>query len=212
MEVIKLLFSYLFGSINFAYVIARLLKLRIEETFDENLGAYNLYRASNSLALAALAGVLDIIKVYLPAKLFGIWAGIAAYLGHAFSFWYMLKVKRIVSTGMGLSSILAIALAYYPELIAVYAFYMLIHFTIVSRLLGKELKLFGSQLYHSSYLLLALLTYLTLFPTDPKPLLAMGIIIFASFFFRWATFVKHRLLPITNKRMLKKLIEEKKGF
>ncbi len=211
MNVIMFFAFYLFGSINFAYWLGKLRGLDISKFFDGNLGAYNLYRTSNSLALAALAGVLDIIKVYLPAKLFGIWAGIAAYLGHAFSIISMIATGRVGVTAMGSSSVAAILLAVYPEAFIIWSLLMIIHFTVLTKFLfPSEVKIIGNPLYHAVYALLAIVFYLGI--KDHPGLVALSFLLSAAFFLRWRHFVVTQLLKAMNKQKIKELIDKKRGF
>ena len=71
--VIKMIISYLIGSINFAYCLGRLAGVDISETYDRNLGAGNLYRATHNPALFLAAALLDVLKVALAWLLFGPW-------------------------------------------------------------------------------------------------------------------------------------------
>ncbi|MCD6483055.1 MAG: glycerol-3-phosphate acyltransferase [Candidatus Aenigmarchaeota archaeon] len=104
--------SYLFGSIDFAYVIARLHHIKLDKFGDGNLGATNLmyalmkkkkYSKSKALFFFLFVGFLDGLKTFIPTLLLGPFAGIFAILGHCFSIFTIPKTKKIPS-GVGLAS------------------------------------------------------------------------------------------------------------
>jgi len=110
--IIKILISYLLGSINFSWIVGRILKLNIEGYGDENLGATNLYYAitekySKTLAISSflLGGLLDALKAFIPTVLFGPFIGSFAVLGHCFSVFSIVITKKVPS-GVGLASII----------------------------------------------------------------------------------------------------------
>lgn len=107
----NLIISYILGSINFSFIISEILKLEIQNYGDENLGATNIYYASLkkyknkniSLLLFLIAGILDLLKAYIPTVLFGPLAGTFAVIGHCFSIFSIIITKKIPS-GVGAAS------------------------------------------------------------------------------------------------------------
>lgn len=103
--------SYFLGSINFAYLLGKLMKVDISKMYNKNLGSSNLYDSINrkykskklSTALFTVSALLDILKAYMPTILFGPIAGSFAVVGHCFSVFSMLKTRNI-PTGLGVAS------------------------------------------------------------------------------------------------------------
>ena len=103
--------SYLFGSINFAYLLGKLMKVDVSKAYNKNLGSSNLYDSINkkykskklSASLFTVSALLDILKAYIPTILFGPIAGSFAVVGHCFSIFSMLKTRNI-PTGLGVAS------------------------------------------------------------------------------------------------------------
>ncbi len=116
------LISYLLGSVNFAYVLAKLFNLPIEKVGDANFGATNLYYSAKArygkkaLALFLIAALLDILKAAIPTLLFGPLAGAFAVVGHCFSIFSYWKTRKL-PTGVGMASTIGWALATSPILI-----------------------------------------------------------------------------------------------
>jgi len=111
---IEYLIAYLVGSINFAYLIARIiLKEDISKFGDENLGATNLYylieekygNKKLALFMFLFTGFLDILKALLVTLIFGPLVGSFTVLGHCFSIFSILLTKKIPS-GVGFASTL----------------------------------------------------------------------------------------------------------
>ena len=112
MMVLPCILSYLLGSIDFAYIIARLYHIKLDKFGDGNLGATNLmyalmkkkkYSKPKALFFFLFVGFLDGLKALIPTLLFGSIAGIFAILGHCFSIFTISKTKKIPS-GVGLAS------------------------------------------------------------------------------------------------------------
>ena len=104
--------SYLFGSVDFAYIIARFHRIKLDKFGDGNLGATNLmyalmkkkkYSKSKALFFFLFVGLLDGLKALIPTLLFDPLAGIFAILGHCFSIFTIPKTRKIPS-GVGLAS------------------------------------------------------------------------------------------------------------
>jgi len=107
---IKILLSYLIGSINFAYWLGKVKGIDISKWSDGNLGVFSLYHTSRNKILAGLALVLDILKAYIPTFLWGPFIGAFAVLGHCFSIISSFIIKR-PDTGAGIASVIGFLLA-----------------------------------------------------------------------------------------------------
>ena len=105
MLVIFIVLGYLSGSIPFGYIIAKLKHIDIQKQGSGNIGATNVSRALG-FKYALLVGLLDILKVVLPAiiakqYLINDWyiclAILAPVLGHLFPVWLNFKGGKAVS-------------------------------------------------------------------------------------------------------------------
>ncbi|MEZ5926400.1 MAG: glycerol-3-phosphate 1-O-acyltransferase PlsY [Hyphomicrobiaceae bacterium] len=106
---ISLLLGYLLGAIPFGLILTRAAGLGdIRQVGSGNIGATNVLRTGNK-RLAAATLVLDALKgtvAVLIAKLFfgdtaGLWAGLAAFVGHLFPIWLGFKGGKGVATYIG---------------------------------------------------------------------------------------------------------------
>ena len=105
---VEAIISYLIGSINFSYIIGRLLGVDISKSWDKNLGATNLYMSIKGshkfkIFIAVITGVLDVIKGIVPAILFGPIYSAFAVVGHCFSIISYYFTRRIPS-GCGIAT------------------------------------------------------------------------------------------------------------
>jgi len=186
--VIKIILAYLIGALNFAYILSKILRFDIltsKDVFDENFGAYNVYRATKNIYLAILVAILDISKAILVAELFGIYYTIATLLGHNFSLITYVFTKKIF-TGMGLSVLFGAMLMYDPRTIIIYFIVYSIHKIAFKRFLDKKEWLAGHHLYSSIYIALAGLIYYSIFDReDIWYFTAMYIIVVVSSMIRW---------------------------
>ena len=205
---LKLFISYLLGSVNFAYVFGKLKGIDISKTYDRNLGAGNLYRATRNKPYALTAALLDVLKVFAAWQLAGPWGGVAAYFGHAFSIYHILMQKKLVSTGMGFSSLVIIFLLTDVRLFLAYLLLLLVHNIAVKKVISKEVRLFAHQLYHFVYVALAISAYLVLNPQ--LYLLAVEAIAASSFMLRWAKSIQSNVLPHIPKTLVKDLRKKEK--
>ena len=107
--------GYLFGSIPFGIVIARLLGLgNLREIGSGNIGATNVLRTGSKPAAAATL-ILDggkgaiavLIARLLAAEDAAQLAGLMAFLGHCFPIWLKFKGGKGVATFLGLMLALA---------------------------------------------------------------------------------------------------------
>jgi len=102
--------GYLAGSIPFAVLVSRLMRLPDPRTYGSgNIGATNVLRSGNRIAaLLTLLGdamkgwavVLVARAMDVPAELVAL-AGFAAFLGHVFPIWLRFKGGKGVATAAG---------------------------------------------------------------------------------------------------------------
>lgn len=116
-----ILLAYVMGSTPTSLLLARTKGIDLREWGSGNLGASNLYRATG-LGFAALCTVADVAKGFIPAWFFprlddlavpqlALAYGVAAVLGHIFSFWVRFRGGKGVATGGGVYLALAPAAA-----------------------------------------------------------------------------------------------------
>ncbi|MDD5098418.1 MAG: glycerol-3-phosphate 1-O-acyltransferase PlsY [Candidatus Pacebacteria bacterium] len=103
---IFIIIGYLFGSIPFGWVIAKINKIDIQKQGSGNTGATNVSRVLG-FKYALLVGILDVSKAVLPALIakhylnnewFIALAMIAPIIGHIFPVWLKFKGGKAVST------------------------------------------------------------------------------------------------------------------
>ena len=102
--------GYLAGSIPFALVVSRLMRLPDPRTYgSRNIGATNVLRSGNrAAALATLVGdaakgwlaVLVAVALGLGVELVAL-VGFAAFLGHVFPVWLKFRGGKGVATAAG---------------------------------------------------------------------------------------------------------------
>ena len=104
--IVFIVLGYLFGSIPFGYVIAKLKKIDIQKQGSGNIGATNVSRVLG-FKYAILVGLLDVLKVILPAiiakqYLINDWyiclIILAPMFGHMFPVWLKFKGGKAVSS------------------------------------------------------------------------------------------------------------------
>jgi glycerol-3-phosphate acyltransferase PlsY len=102
---IFIVLGYFSGSIPFGYIIAKLNHIEIQKQGSGNIGATNVSRVLG-FKCAVLVGLLDVLKVVLPAilakqYLINDWyvclAILAPILGHLFPVWLKFKGGKAVS-------------------------------------------------------------------------------------------------------------------
>ena len=95
--------SYLIGSINFAYLVAKYKKLDISSSGSGNPGTSNVMRTiGKKYAVIVLIG--DVLKGFLPIFLFDenlLLCGFAAVIGHIYPIFYKFKGGKGVATYVG---------------------------------------------------------------------------------------------------------------
>jgi len=171
--------SYLLGSINFSYVIGKLLKIDISKYGDANLGAVNLYYAytgRHRFLVFLLAAFLDGLKAFIPTIIFGPLAGAFAVVGHCFSIFSIIKTKKVPS-GVGLASSIGWALATDYKILALSIPYLIVFFLPFVKVFRKERGHIAAAV---SYPFIAL-TYYAIFH---KYLIPMYIIAFSCSYAR----------------------------
>ncbi len=151
------LLSYLFGSIPFAYILARLYGKDIANFGDRNLGATNAYYATGRLWVWVAAAVLDALKAFVPAYFWGPWYGVIAVFGHIFSIFGFLLVRRLVS-GAGTASTIGLALAVEPRLVPI-AFGIFVAYYLVLRPGGGIMDFFAVERGYTGGMVMLWATY-----------------------------------------------------
>ena len=105
MNFLVILFSYLLGSVNFAYITARIKGIDISSSGSGNPGTSNVLRTlGKSSAAIVLLG--DLLKGAIPILLFSndkyfLLYGLAAVLGHIYPVFYKFKGGKGVATYLG---------------------------------------------------------------------------------------------------------------
>jgi glycerol-3-phosphate acyltransferase PlsY len=106
--VIAVIASYLLGSVSFAIVVSRLMRLPDPRSYgSKNPGATNVLRTGRKVAAAltlagdALKGLVAVLIVgaYVPEA--APYAGLAAFLGHLFPVWHRFEGGKGVATAAG---------------------------------------------------------------------------------------------------------------
>jgi glycerol-3-phosphate acyltransferase PlsY len=118
--------SYLFGAINPAVLLARLLRVDLRAVGSGNVGATNAGRALG-VRWGIVVGVLDVLKGFIPALAFLFFfgrvpaevAGFAAVLGHVSSPFLKGRGGKGVATTLG--ALLAVAPLLAVPVLAVFA-------------------------------------------------------------------------------------------
>ena len=104
--------SYALGSLSFAVIISRLMRLSDPRTYgSQNPGATNVLRSGSKLAailtlvLDALKGAVAIALMPLagldPQSALAAWVGLAAFVGHLFPVFFHFKGGKGVATAAG---------------------------------------------------------------------------------------------------------------
>lgn len=95
--------SYLIGSLNFAYIVAKYKKLDISSSGSGNPGTSNVMRTFGK-KYAAIVLIGDVFKGFLPIFLFDenlLLCGFAAVIGHIYPIFYKFKGGKGVATYVG---------------------------------------------------------------------------------------------------------------
>ena len=96
--------SYIIGSINFAYIVAKYKKLDISSSGSGNPGTSNVMRIIGK-KYAAIVLIGDVLKGFLPIFLFDenlLLCGFAAVIGHIYPIFYKFKGGKGVATYIGM--------------------------------------------------------------------------------------------------------------
>ena len=186
------------------------MKIDISKVHDQNLGAYNLYRATRSIKLFILAGILDGLKAFIPTYFFGPIYGVFAIFGHMFSILSFLKTKKLI-TGMGIASTIGFFIAFDYKLLLIYATLILVHKLVISKIVENKVRVFGKQLYQLIYFYAAILLYCATFYPNRNRFIVLSSILFLltiGFGYRWVVFVKRKVLPNIQRNRLRKILKE----
>ena len=106
--VIAVIAAYLLGSVSFAIVVSRVMRLPDPRSYgSKNPGATNVLRTGRKTAAAltllgdALKGFVAVVlcRVYLPEAV--PYAALAAFLGHLFPLWHRFQGGKGVATAAG---------------------------------------------------------------------------------------------------------------
>lgn len=108
MDYIVVIFGYLYGSIPFGLILAKVMGLGdIRKIGSGNIGATNALRTGNK-KLAALTllgdllkGTVAVLMAYALAPEMAAFAGFAAIIGHVFPVWLRFKGGKGVATALG---------------------------------------------------------------------------------------------------------------
>ena len=103
MSYLFVVLSYLIGSINFAYLVAKYKKLDISSSGSGNPGTSNVMRTIGK-KYAAIVLIGDVLKGFLPIFLFDenlLLCGFAAVIGHIYPIFYKFKGGKGVATYVG---------------------------------------------------------------------------------------------------------------
>lgn len=108
MSAIAILAAYLLGSVSFAIVVSRLMRLPDPRSYgSKNPGATNVLRTGRKAAAAltllgdALKGVVAVLLAWLYVPQAAPYAGLAAFLGHLFPVWHRFQGGKGVATAAG---------------------------------------------------------------------------------------------------------------
>lgn len=106
MNFLVLIFSYLLGSVNFAYITARIKGIDIASSGSGNPGTSNVLRTLGKSS-AALVLFGDLLKGAIPIIFFSndnyfLFYGLAAVLGHIYPIFYKFKGGKGVATYLGI--------------------------------------------------------------------------------------------------------------
>ena len=104
MSYLFVVLSYLIGSINFAYLVAKYKKLDISSSGSGNPGTSNVMRTIGK-KYAAIVLIGDVLKGFLPIFLFDenlLLCGFAAVIGHIYPIFYKFKGGKGVATYVGM--------------------------------------------------------------------------------------------------------------
>src|SRR5512146_1144195 len=108
MSALAILASYLLGSVSFAIVVSRLMRLPDPRSYgSKNPGATNVLRTGKKTAAAltlagdALKGLVAVLLaiLYLPEA--APYVGLAVFLGHLFPVWHRFQGGKGVATAAG---------------------------------------------------------------------------------------------------------------
>ncbi len=108
-RILYLLMTYLVAGIPFGYIFVKIFKgIDVRTVGSGNIGATNVYRAGG-IGVAALTGIFDILKGFLPtfyaAKLYGMdfaaVTAVVAVIGHSFTIYMKFKGGKGVATTVG---------------------------------------------------------------------------------------------------------------
>jgi len=127
MEILMVIFSYLFGSLSFAQVLANRKNMQLNKVGTKNPGAYNVYsQISHNWGIAS--GAFDIFKGAFPVFIgrfilncdftYLVLITAAAVMGHIWPIYFNFHGGRGLATSLGTLFILDFYLAFYALILA----------------------------------------------------------------------------------------------
>ncbi len=98
--------AYLYGSIPFSYIVAKLWGRDVSKEGSKNVGASNVALVTGSTGAFLIALILDMSKGIVPSILWGPVAGAWGIVGHVFSFWLIISKFRFrrLRSGLGMAA------------------------------------------------------------------------------------------------------------
>jgi glycerol-3-phosphate acyltransferase PlsY len=137
--ILSLFIGYLIGSIPFGLLAGKIKGIDIQKVGSGNIGATNIYR-NLGVVPAIIVFILDLLKgtaavyiallllpqatPFLAREYYVVFAGVAAMLGHMYSFWIGFKGGKGAATSLGI--LLGIA----PDLFVIAIIYVILSIAI----------------------------------------------------------------------------------
>ena len=121
MNFLIIILSYFLGSVNFAYITARIKGIDISSSGSGNPGTSNVLRTLGK-GSAAIVLIGDLLKGALPVIFFSedqycLFYGVAAVLGHIYPVFYKFKGGKGVATYLGVYIAIVLQNPYNSEIL-----------------------------------------------------------------------------------------------
>ncbi len=127
MEILMVIFSYLFGSLSFAQVLANRKNMQLNKVGTKNPGAYNVY-SQISHSWGIISGAFDIFKGAFPVFIgrfilncdftYLVLITAAAVMGHIWPIYFNFHGGRGLATSLGTLFVYDFYLAFYALILA----------------------------------------------------------------------------------------------
>jgi len=129
MNFLIIILSYFLGSVNFAYITARIKGIDISSSGSGNPGTSNVLRTLGK-GSAAIVLIGDLLKGALPVIFFSedqyfLFYGVAAVLGHIYPVFYKFKGGKGVATYLGVYIAIVLQNPYNSEILNLELFQLL---------------------------------------------------------------------------------------